>query len=84
MRRSNAASCQPGNAYFALSPVVSDITILVQKRRDQDWGASLKQVYAFDTVEDFWWYVSRRRAGVGEGGRNERRRSSLSHVHPTY
>jgi len=27
----------------------------LKKKRDQDWGASLKMVYAFDTVEDFWW-----------------------------
>lgn len=27
----------------------------LKKKRDQDWGASLKMVYSFDTVEDFWW-----------------------------
>lgn len=21
------------------------------------WGSSLRKVYTFDTVEDFWWYV---------------------------
>ena len=22
------------------------------------WGTSLRKVYTFDTVEDFWWYLS--------------------------
>ncbi|KAL0433236.1 UNVERIFIED_CONTAM: Eukaryotic translation initiation factor isoform 4E-2 [Sesamum latifolium] len=23
------------------------------------WGTSLRKVYTFDTVEEFWWYVMR-------------------------
>lgn len=27
------------------------------KQKQATWGSSLRAVYTFDTVEDFWWYV---------------------------
>ena len=27
------------------------------KQKQDTWGSSLRSVYTFDTVEDFWWYV---------------------------
>jgi len=26
-------------------------------KQQQGWGTTLRSVYTFDTVEDFWWYV---------------------------
>ena len=28
------------------------------KQKQDSWGSSLRSVYTFDTVEDFWWYVA--------------------------
>ena len=28
------------------------------KQKQSQWGQTLRAVYTFDTVEDFWWYVS--------------------------
>ena len=28
------------------------------RQKQESWGSSLRSVYTFDTVEDFWWYVS--------------------------
>ena len=27
------------------------------KQKQDSWGSSLRSVYTFDTVEDFWWYA---------------------------
>ena len=27
------------------------------KQKQDSWGSSLRSVYTFDTVEDFWWCV---------------------------
>lgn len=29
------------------------------KQKQATWGSSLRPVYTFHTVEEFWWYVSR-------------------------
>lgn len=28
-------------------------------KQGAEWGSSLRKVYTFDTVEEFWWYVLR-------------------------
>lgn len=28
------------------------------KQKQATWGSSLRPVYTFQTVEDFWWYVT--------------------------
>ena len=30
-----------------------------QSKQGAAWGTSLRKVYSFDTVEEFWWHVSR-------------------------
>lgn len=30
-----------------------------QPKQGAAWGTSLRKVYTFDTVEEFWWYVFR-------------------------
>jgi hypothetical protein len=30
------------------------------KSKQATWGSSLRPVYTFNTVEDFWWYVHKR------------------------
>lgn len=30
------------------------------KQKQDSWGSSLRSVYTFDTVEDFWWCVNLR------------------------
>ena len=39
----------------------------LKRKRDQDWGASLKPVYGFDTVKDYWWRAKWELVGWGGG-----------------
>lgn len=34
------------------------------RQRQTTWGQTLRQVYTFGTVEDFWWYGKRERERV--------------------
>ena len=49
------------------------------KQKQATWGQTLRAVYTFDSVEDFWWCVG---VGAAEGGRRRQQGGSLIVVFP--